>query len=197
MTVPHWSLTLGARAGDAVARLGWVPPVRSTALAEMQRGVSGNPVPWIEATGIEPLSLKQAVATLPANVQERWFSRLFLLKPLVVSGLAAFWAASGLVALTIAFGPAAKILADHGIPPRLADLITITTAVLDLIVGPAIAWQRTHRVGLQAGIALSLAYMAGATVVAPELWIDPLGPLVKTGPAIILMAVALAIADDR
>lgn len=197
LAFPHWLLALGARAGDAVARLGWVPPIRSTALAEMRRGVSGNPAPWIEATGIEPLSLKRAIAALPANVQERWFARLFLLKPLIVGGLAAFWIVSGLVALTVAFDPAAKILTDHGIPPRLADLATITTGGLDLAMGAAIAWQRMHRAGLWAGIALSLVYMAGATAVTPELWTDPLGPLVKTGPAIILMAVALAIADDR
>jgi len=31
----------------------------------------------------------------------------------------------------------------------------------------------------------------------PEMWIEPLGALVKTGPAIILMLVALAIDKDR
>ncbi|GJE59507.1 hypothetical protein MPOCJGCO_1600 [Methylobacterium trifolii] len=39
--------------------------------------------------------------------------------------------------------------------------------------------------------------MAGAALLTPELWIEPLGALVKTGPAIGLMAVALAILDDR
>jgi hypothetical protein len=29
------------------------------------------------------------------------------------------------------------------------------------------------------------------------MWIEPLGVLVKTGPAIVLMAVALAMPDDR
>ena len=31
----------------------------------------------------------------------------------------------------------------------------------------------------------------------PHLWIDPLGPLVKVGPAILLMLVALAILEGR
>ena len=36
-TAPGWLLQAGALAGDAAARLGWSPPVRSTALAEMKR----------------------------------------------------------------------------------------------------------------------------------------------------------------
>ena len=36
------------------------------------------------------------------------------------------------------------------------------------------------------GVAVSLAYLAGGTLIAPELWADPLGPLVKVVPAIVL-----------
>ncbi len=38
-----------------------------------------------------------------------------------------------------------------------------------------------------AGILVSLGYMSGSAVIAPDLWAEPLGALVKTGPAIILM----------
>lgn len=46
-------------------------------------------------------------------------------------------------------------------------------------------------------VALSLAYLASATVLAPGLWVDPLGPLVKVLPSIVLTLVALAILDER
>ena len=39
--------------------------------------------------------------------------------------------------------------------------------------------------------------MASAALITPEMWIEPLGALVKTGPAIVLMAVARAILDER
>jgi hypothetical protein len=39
--------------------------------------------------------------------------------------------------------------------------------------------------------------MMGAAILTPDLWIEPLGALVKTGPAIVLMLVALAILDNR
>ena len=48
-----------------------------------------------------------------------------------------------------------------------------------------------------AGIAVALGYMGGAAVLTPDMWIEPLGALVKTGPAIVLMGVARAVMDDR
>jgi hypothetical protein len=108
-----------------------------------------------------------------------------------------FWAASGLIALTVAFDAATAILSQHGVPPGLARAMTVLSSVCDMGVGIAIAVRRTCRPGLLAGIALSLFYMAGAALITPDLWIEPLGALVKTGPAIVLMLIALAILDDR
>jgi len=44
---------------------------------------------------------------------------------------------------------------------------------------------------------VSLGYMAGAAIVTPDLWSEPLGALVKTAPAIVLMLFCLAVWDDR
>ena len=56
---------------------------------------------------------------------------------------------------------------------------------------------RTCAIGLIAGIFVSLGYMVGTAILTPDLWIEPLGALVKTGPAVVLMLVALAILDNR
>jgi uncharacterized protein YbjT (DUF2867 family) len=195
--LPSWLMTFGARMGDLAARLGWAPPIRTTALSEMRRGISGDPEPWIAACGIEPVSLKEVLHRLPATIQERWFARLYLAKPLIVGSLAAFWLVSGLLALTVAFAPASAILTGHGVPLRLAQFATLVTSLADIAIGAAIAWQSTCRAGLLAGIGLALAYMAGAAAIAPELWLDPLGSMVKTVPAVVLMVTALAILEDR
>lgn len=195
--LPGPLMALGAKAGDLAARLGWRPPIRSTALQEMRRGVEGDPAVWIAATGIEPASLDAMLRRLPASVQERWFARLYLAKALVVASLAIFWCASGLIALAFAFRPAMAIFTSHGVPEGLARWATILTSLGDIGVGLLISVRRTHRLGLIAGILVSLGYWAGASVLTPELWIEPLGALVKTGPAIVLMLVALAMADDR
>jgi uncharacterized protein YbjT (DUF2867 family) len=194
---PAWLMDMGAKAGDLATHLGWRPPIRTTALRELRRGVRGDPEPWIAATNIEPRSLSEALAALPASVQEKWFARLFLLKALLLLVLAAFWVASGLVALTAGFGHAATVLTSHGFPSMLARCVTIVTSLSDLAIGVAIAFRRTCRLALRAGIGLSLGYLLAAVVFVPELWIDPLGPLLKVPPLIVLMAFALAILEDR
>lgn len=194
---PGWLLDLGARSGDFAARLGWAPPIRTTALVEMRRGVEGDPSAWIAVTGIEPASLQVALASTPATIQERWFGRLYLAKALVIATLALFWIASGAIALTAGFEAAADHLTSRGFPRSVANALVSLTSLLDIAIGAMIAQRRSCRAGLLTGVAAALGYLAGATLLAPELWGDPLGPLVKIAPAIVLMIVALAMLDDR
>ena len=197
LVLPRFLLDVSARAGDLARRLGWAPPICTTALAELRRGVAGDPGPWIRTTGIAPRPIKRVLMERPATVQEKWFARLYLLKPLVIAGLTGFWCLSGLVALTVAHGAAVEILTVRGFPAGLAHAITVASSAVDIAVGIAIAVRRTCRIGLLAGVAVSAFYMAGAAVLTPDLWFEPLGALVKTGPAVILMMVALAVLDKR
>jgi uncharacterized protein YbjT (DUF2867 family) len=197
LVLPKFLLDLGARAGDLAGRLGWAPPVCTTALAELRRGVVGDPDLWIRTTGIEPRPIGRVLLEHPATVQDKWFARLYLLKPLVIAALTAFWCLSGLIALTVAYGAAVEILTSRGFSAGLAQAITAASSILDIAVGIAIAVRRTCRTGLLAGIAVSVFYMVGAAAMTPDLWFEPLGALVKTGPAILLMMVALAVLDNR
>jgi uncharacterized protein YbjT (DUF2867 family) len=196
VTIPSALLTIGARFGDAASWLGWSPPIRTTALAELRRGVAGDPQQWIAATGIAPRSLAD-LAAKPATIQDKWFARLYLVKALIIAALAIFWIASGLIALTVSFDAAANILTAHGFPPALVGPATAASSLMDIAIGVAIAIRRSCKVGLIAGIAASLFYMIGAAVLTPDIWLEPLGALVKTFPVIVLMLVALLILDDR
>jgi uncharacterized protein YbjT (DUF2867 family) len=197
VTLPTGLLTVGAWAADLAGYLGWRPPIRSTALAELRRGVRGDATPWLAATGLTPRSLAAVLREIPASVQERWFARLYLLKGLIIASLVVFWVVSGLIALTVAYPAAVAILTSHGFPPRLAHVVTVLSSLIDVAVGAAIAYRRTCRMGLRAGVAVSLVYMAGAALITPDLWAEPLGALVKTVPAIVLMLVASAVLDER
>jgi uncharacterized protein YbjT (DUF2867 family) len=194
---PMVLLRLGAWVGDFVSTLGWRPPLRSTSLAELQRGVAGDPGPWIAGTGIVPRPLEAILKARPATVQERWFARLYLLKALIIATLAVFWCASAVIVLVFSFKAAIPILTAHGYTPAQAKFMTAAGSIMDFCVGLAIAVRRTSRWGLVASVVVSLFYMVGAAILTPELWLEPLGALVKTGPAIVLMLVALAISEDR
>ena len=197
IAMPTFLLDFGARLGDLANQFGWMPPMRTTAIAELRRGVSGDPADWMAATGIVPKRIEQTAGKRPATIQDKWFARLFPIKALVIASLVVFWVVSGFIALVISYDAAAEILRSHGFPPRLVAPITIGTSLMDMGIGVLIAFRRTAAVGLIAGIVASLGYMVGAAILTPDLWIEPLGALVKTGPAIVLMIVAFLTLDNR
>ncbi|OCK57558.1 SDR family oxidoreductase [Bradyrhizobium sp. LMTR 3] len=197
IVMPAFLLDLGARLGDLASLLGWTPPMRTTAIAELRRGVSGSPAGWMAATGIIPKTIAQMAGRRVATIQDKWFARLFPIKALMIASLVLFWVVSGFIALVISYDAAAGILRSHGFPPALVAPITVGTSLMDMTIGVLIAFRRTSAFGLVAGIIASLGYMIGAAILTPDLWIEPLGALVKTGPAVVLMLVALLTLDNR
>jgi len=194
--LPSFLLDLGAKLGDLTSWLGWMPPMRSTAIAELRRGVTGDPSAWMAATGIVPADLNKA-RLRSATIQDKWFARAYLIKALAIASLVVFWTVSGFIALFVSYDAAAGILRAHAFPPALVAPITILTSLMDMSIGILIAFRRTAGLGLVAGIVASLGYMLGAAILTPDLWIEPLGALVKTAPAIVLMLVALLMLDSR
>ena len=197
VTLPSLLLDIGAGLGDLANRLGWMPPMRFTAIAELRRGVTGDPAPWMAATGIVPRTIAETTGQRGATIQDKWFARLFLVKPLMIASLALFWILSGFIALVISFPATKAILVSHGFPSWLVTPFAAATSLMDMSIGVLIAFRRSCAAGLVAGIVVSLGYVVGIAILTPELWIEPLGALVKTGPAIVLMLVALLTLDNR
>jgi hypothetical protein len=196
IVAPELLMGTAYRCGDMLGRLGWRPPIRSTARREMIRGAKGDPSEWSRITGINPRSLDAALAAVPASVQERWFARLYLLKPLVIGVFALFWIMTGVVSL----GPGYEIgeaLMREGGAGTLSGPSVVAGGVADLAIGAGILFRRTARPALLAALALSIFYILAGTALVPRLWEDPLGPMMKVSPILALNLVALAILDDR
>jgi hypothetical protein len=196
-TAPMALASLNGVASDVVAWLGWLAPTRRTALREIARGVAADPSGWMAETGARPRSLDEALQAVPVDAPALWFARLYWLKPLIIATLALFWIVSGVLALSVGSEAARGWAVALGWSEGAASAFAIATALADIGVGALIAVRRTHGVGLAAGAALALAYVAGATALAPGLWSDPLGPLVKVFPTLALSAAAWAILPDR
>ncbi|HEX9931675.1 MAG TPA: NAD(P)H-binding protein [Allosphingosinicella sp.] len=196
VSVPGWAMGLGYRIGDVLGRLGWRPPIRSTARREIVRGAVGDASAWREATGIEPTPLSAALAAEPASVQERWFARLYLLKPLAIGVFALFWLMTGFVSLGPGYAMAVAVM-ELTEAAALAEISTIAGAITDLVVGCLILWRRTTKLGLVLAFLVSLFYVAAGTLLLPQLWADPLGPMMKIWPILVLNLVCLAMLDER
>ncbi|HYG31293.1 MAG TPA: SDR family oxidoreductase [Allosphingosinicella sp.] len=193
---PVWAMGAAYRIGDLIGRLGWRPPIRTTARREIVRGAAGDGSEWRRVTGIEPVSLSAALAAEPASVQERWFARLYLLKPLAIGVFALFWLMTGLVSLGPGYGRAVATMRATD-AAAWAEISTIAGGIVDLIVAALILWRPTARLGLAAAFLISLFYIAAGTLLLPHLWADPLGPMMKIWPILVLNLVCLAILDDR
>ncbi|MDR9775962.1 SDR family oxidoreductase [Rhizobium hidalgonense] len=194
--LPRPLASLLYRLGDSAGLLGWRPPVRSTAAREIVRGAVGDPTDWIGATGILPASLDEALARRPVSVQERWFAKLYFLKPVIFVLLPLFWISTGAISLTSGFEEGVELMLAGG-AGFLATPSVIAGAFADIVIGCAIAWRRTARLGLFAAVLLSLFYSAAGTAILPELWSAPLGPLTKVWPILVLHLVALAVLEER
>ena len=196
LAMPQWLMTAMYRLGDLAGFFGWRPPIRSTAGVEMKRGAIGDNSEWKAVTGIEPRSLSDALRANPASVQEKWFSNLYLLKPLMFGVFALFWITTGL----ISFGPGWKIGMDlmrEGGVEEIGPLLIAAGASADILIGIGIAFRRTARLALWAALAISVAYVVIGTILVPRLWEDPLGPMLKIWPIMVFNLVAIAILDDR
>lgn len=197
LPVPSWLARIMFRAGDFAALLGWQPPVRSTAQLEMIRGATGDTTKLTRLTGIEPRDVEAALAREPASVQERWFARLYFLKPVTFVTLALFWFATGVVSLGPGWERGIELVMEGGTSRTVAVLATLSGALSDIVIGIAIAFRRTTRFGLYAGFFISIAYAIIGTILVPRLWFDPLGPMLKIGPIMVLLLVAIAIHEER
>ncbi len=177
---------------DALGHLGWRSPLRSTALTVAAGGVTGH----APAAARPMRNLVDTLTTHPSGVQDLWFAGLYFLKPLLFSCLSLFWTLSGLIAL-LHFDASSALLVTAGATPGLAAAITAATSLADILLGLAVIVRRWAVRALQGMVVLSLAYLAGATLFAPSLWLDPLGPLVKVLPSILLACAACAIFEER
>ena len=88
----------GARHRRHLESLGWRnSPLRTTVLLQLELGIAGDPSAWREARGRNLSGLRDTLRRYPSTIQERWFGRLWLLKPLVIATSSAFWLASGMI----------------------------------------------------------------------------------------------------
>lgn len=177
---------------DCAGKLGWRSPLRSTAIEVMSAGIH-NKQP--QANGLHFSSAMETLAAHPSGVQDLWFARLYLLKPLIIGILSLFWIISGLVPF-FTFG-AARSHFDVMMPVSLAGLMTVATCLADIGLGISVLYRPWTKHALIGMIGLTLAYLFGASMYEPQLWLDPLGVLVKTLPSLFLTFTALAILDER
>lgn len=196
LALPSVLTRLVASGADGLSHLGWRSPLRSNAMQVMETGVVGDPEPYRMAAGHAIAPLKQVYAKLTCSREHRLTARMTLLMPLVVGVLSLFWVLSGLFGLW-GVSAAAGVLTNAGWGFAAALASVIFWSFVDIALGLAILWRPWAAHACLAQFGVAVLYLVAATLVVPEFWVDPLGPLTKILPTMTLSLVAWPMLQSR
>ena len=194
---PRPVLRLPMKIVQCIARVGDVtrmPPVTSTALAQLEGRLTGDGAGFRQATGVAARGLGEVLSDRPSGSQDLWHARLFLLRPLLRMTLALLWAVSGLVALLSAPSAYERVAAALG---NAAAPLAYAFGLVDLAIAAAVVrgWHLKLMADVQ--IAVILGYTLGLSLLMPALWSDPFGPLLKNVPILLLVLVHRVLEEER
>lgn len=194
--IPEFMTNAMSKVADGLGKLGWRLPLRSTAVNVLTDGVTGTPTD-LSAFGRPPVrSLAQTLASMPARAEDRMFARMALLTPIIFATLIVFWFLSGVIGF-IRMSEAASVLEDVGWPHALAVASVLFWAVVDIVIAVGFAYRPYAKLACWCAIGVSLFYLTASTLFVPHLWLDPLGPMVKILPGIVLALVARVALETR
>jgi uncharacterized membrane protein YphA (DoxX/SURF4 family) len=168
------------RLGDAL-RLG---PISATTVEQLTAGLLSHPGPGNPARGVT-----RFVMARPAGTQDLWQARLYLIKPLIRLTLALLWLASGVIGLVL---PPETFPQVHA-PTWVARVF----GLVDLGLACALLRDLKPRSIAVVQLAIVGGYTLGLTWLAPGLWLDPFGGLLKNLPILALILTHMALVEER
>ncbi|QIG80427.1 SDR family oxidoreductase [Stakelama tenebrarum] len=193
VSVPMPLMRLFGRIGDMAGD----GPIATNSLVQMVAGNAGDSAAFADAIGFAPRGLDTALRDRPAQVQDRWHARLFFLAPLLRAVLVLMWLASAWLGVAYGAARTGELVDALGLPRALADPLRYGSSLLDIAIAGYLLFGRSAA----RGALIQLAVVAGYTLVIgfalPQLWLDPLGPLLKNLPVMVAIAVHGVIGDKR
>ena len=181
---------------NGLGYLGWRSPLRTTALQVLEGHVNGDPALWHSISGRYCRSYEETLKLIPSTTQERWFSKLALLLPVLILTLSLFWVLTGTITL-FQMPLAADMLSQSGTTLLQSQFLLASAALIDIALGLAILVRSLARRICLGMVFMTLVYLVSATILVPELWIDPLGSLLKAVPAMMLALIARSLLSGR
>ncbi|WP_224815612.1 DoxX-like family protein [Hasllibacter sp. MH4015] len=186
-----------ARIGGAVGDALNLGPISRTAVAQIEQGVETAEAPLVDQLTAKPRGIEQFLTHRPAGTQDLWHARLFLLRPLIRLTLALLWIASGLLGLFLPAETFLPMTAHLDLPDALWIALARGGGLADLAIALALIRNWRPRLTGLAQLALVGAYTLAFTLLAPFLWLLPLGGLLKNLPILVLIVTWMVLEDER
>ena len=183
--------------------LGWLGdrlklgPISSAAVVQLQAGVTADYQAFHQATGQAPRGFSDMLRQRPAGTQDLWHARLYLLRPLIRFTLMFMWLVSGLVGLML---PPERFLDELVGVPLDGSALTMAARLaggIDVLIalGLLLAWRLPRLALVQ--LAMVGTYTVAFGIMAPALWAEPYGGLLKNLPVLCLILVHKILEEER
>ncbi len=193
IAIPLSLIKLACQVGDRLK----AGPLNSTIISMLETGnVISDPKP-LQQFSNQPHNVLGAFQRQTSFVQDRWHAKLFLLQPFIWFLLCFIWfvsAISGFTAQTEQFSP---ILSTVGFPDSWHFSLVMLTSILDLVLAATLLTRYKEELTLWLMLISTLGYSALLGLMAPELWLDPLGGLLKNLAIIPLILVYMVMRKAR
>lgn len=193
VAVPNWCAKFFARLGD-FAKL---DPITTTAMAQFEARLTGDAEGFEAATGVKARGLSAVLAARPAESQDLWHARLYLVRPVIRLALAALWLTSGLLGLFTEPALYLALLEPLTDNRTLAAALAVLVSLIDIAIGVAlvVGWRLKEMAYVQ--FVMVLGYTLMLTLLAPALWADLFGGLLKNIPIVALILVHRILEEER
>lgn len=181
------------RLGD-IMRLG---PISASSVVQLSHGIDANGQDATDRVTHKPRGFSQFIGARPAGTQDLWHARLYLMRPVLRIVLAVMWLVSAAIGLTLPSAQFLPLIQGAPVPDIALIAMARLGGVADLLIAAALlrGWRPRMMAGAQAAMVLS--YTLAFTVLAPALWLLPLGGLLKNLPILALIALLAILEDER
>lgn len=193
LPIPMGVARLIGRLGDAM-QLG---PISATAVAQLSQGVEAETTSMSAQIIAPPRGFSEFLNARPAGTQDLWHARLYLMRPVLRIVLAVMWLVSAGIGLTLPSAQFLPLIQGAPLPDTALIAMARLGGVADLWIAGALlrGWRPQFMAGVQAAMVVS--YTLAFTVLAPVLWLLPLGGLLKNLPILALIALLAVLEVER
>jgi uncharacterized protein YbjT (DUF2867 family) len=162
----------------------------------LERGNVGDPEAVGRLLGRPPLPVS-AFVNPSSQSPMRHEAVLGWLAPLLRWSIAFMWLIAGIVSLGPQSGESLELLRRIGASATSAPVLLIGAAILDIALGVLTLWPRRIPMLWTAQILLVLLYTAIISVLLPQLWLEPFGPVAKNVPILAVLLLLRHLEERR
>jgi uncharacterized protein YbjT (DUF2867 family) len=187
------------RVAARIADLAGGGPLGTASLRQLEVGNAGREpaTTFADKIGFTPRRMDDMLAHRPAQTQDLWHARLYFLRPLLRTILILLWlgsALAGVLAPVASYAVVDAAFSSLGLPSRP---LALAFSGVDLLIALAllVRWRPRWMAAIQ--MAVVAGYTVLLTVLAPALWLEPFGALLKNLPILALIGVWMVLEEER